>query len=115
MYVYSVAISLIISPFSLIIVSIGVSEFSLSLGFIIEPLSFIDCAIWPALPSVAISHVAEPLPFILDAILELDKRFLLPVDSIIKFLHLCIKVLSFRFICYLSVEVLVPFKLLINF
>jgi len=58
MHVNSVAIGLVIEPFSLKNITINVPELAVTAGLIETPVSFILCAIFPNLLSVAVLHIS---------------------------------------------------------
>lgn len=77
----AIPIGLIILPFSLIVVAIGMRELPLSFRLVVTPLSLVYGSIRPFLPASTVPYVTKPLSFILYPVFKSLQRFFLSLDA----------------------------------
>ena len=90
MNINSVAICLIVKPFSFENVSVDMPEFSMTTGLVKAPAPLVLSSVFPDLDSVSVLHIAEPLPCIGGSIFKVDFSSFLQLRfvDIIQILHI---------------------------
>jgi len=70
MVVYTIAISFIVDPVTIVNVAINVDELSFTMGSVVLPVSIVERTIWPFLLTVAISEASNPFSVVSGACFE---------------------------------------------
>jgi hypothetical protein len=64
MDVGTIAVGLVVAPFTLVDIPIGMDELSFSLCLVLYPVPRVLCTIWPCLDTVSVPLAIDPLTFI---------------------------------------------------
>lgn len=90
--IHSIAVGLVIEPFTLEDIAVYVPELSVAAGLIETPVSFVLGTIFPHLHTIAMLHVSEPLSCVGCSILEVDFTALLQL-GLINILHIEVRII----------------------